>query len=331
MNNYSNGESGITGSLISIGVACVMLCLGLVIGALRIKAAAFTSVTILTAVGMFVLSVTFGLFDDRAYNKVEAYSEGMAAYEVGNILVRRWGFIDESRSEIIPPLYTKVLSFSDGLVAVRTDKWGFIDKNGVVVVPFIYDSLGSFSEGLATVMLVKENVEKWGFINISGDEVVEIKYESVRPFSEGLAAVSYNGKWGYIDYQGSVIISLDYDRALSFSNGYAAVGYRRTTRVGNWRFNNGQIDKTGRVIVPLDYHSFAELEDNLIRVTQIRQRSGSRNDNLTDMLYGVYNRTRGEEIIPCTYRNLSIIDGRIRALTRNGDYHYYDKSGNRVE
>jgi len=164
-------------------------------------------------------------------------------------------------------------------------------------------------------------------VDKNGNEIISLKYDTAASFSDGLARVSLSEKCGFVDSSGNEAIPLIYDRAAPFSDGYASVGMRRTNPIGNWRFNNGIIDKNGMIIVPLDYSRIDNFDENLLRVTKRRQ---MRNSKATDVLYGVFDRTSGAEVIPCTYSQLSIVEGLIRAITLDGAEYIFDKFGNRI-
>jgi hypothetical protein len=54
----------------------------------------------------------------------------------------------------------------------NNEKWGFIDMSGKEVVPPKYDKIGMFgANGHPEWMRICDN-EKWGFIDMSGKEVV---------------------------------------------------------------------------------------------------------------------------------------------------------------
>jgi hypothetical protein len=93
----------------------------------------------------------------------------------------KWGLIDKTGKEIVPPKYDNAGGFKEGLAKVKLNgKWGFIDKTGKVIVPPKYDDAWSFSEGLAKVKLNG----KWGFIDKTGKEIVIVfppKYDFVTP------------------------------------------------------------------------------------------------------------------------------------------------------
>ena len=133
---------------------------------------------------------------------VWAFSEGYAAVQLND----KWGFIDNTGREVIPPKYDNVWSFIEGFAAVKlNDKWGFIDKTGREVIPSKYDWVGDFIEGLARVQLN----DKWGFVDKNGREVIPPKYDTVWNFSEGAARVQLNDKWGFVDKNGREVIPIE--------------------------------------------------------------------------------------------------------------------------
>jgi hypothetical protein len=112
----------------------------------------------------------------------------------------KWGYIDESGTEITEAKYNFAEEFREGLAKVEmNNKWGFIDKTGKEVIPCNFDMAGQFSEGYASV---KVN-NKWGYIDKSGKIKIPCTYDDTKDFSEGLAVV-----WTSADEQWSVIDSL---------------------------------------------------------------------------------------------------------------------------
>lgn len=74
-------------------------------------------------------------------------------------------------------------------------KMGYIDTTGKTVVPPIYSLVHGFSEGLASVAIEdrKGNL-KWGYIDTTGKEVIPLIYDDASDFSGGQAVVVKNGK-----------------------------------------------------------------------------------------------------------------------------------------
>jgi len=249
-----------------------------------------------------------GIFEISLENKtiesgVQENVEGLTAVKSSSVINRKWGFIDEAGKKVIPYIYSEVLSFSEGLAAVKKGKWGFIDKHGNEVIPFKYNATGSFSEGLAAVNMGNKDFGKWGFIDKSGNVIISLEYDDVKPFSNGYARVScitetktdrrgdiyYNIKWGLIDRHGNLIVPCIYGSIDAFNGNLAIVGSYNRHR---WENGQGTISK--------------------------------------DRKQGVIDIRSGKEVIPSVHYNIVINEGFIELSTSNGERQYFDKSGNRI-
>lgn len=105
-------------------------------------------------------------------------------------------------------------SSEDGL------KYFIIDRTGEIVIDATkYSRVLPFSEGLAAV----RSDRGWGFIDKRGQEIIRPQFAEVSSFSEGLAPVQVNGSWGFIDRQGQMVIAPQYSHASLFSEGIAVV------------------------------------------------------------------------------------------------------------
>ena len=156
----------------------------------------------------------------------------------------------------------------------RRGKAGFIDANGKVVIRPKFEpdwwAREDFVEGLAPAQKKHFN---WGFINESGEWIVQPQYYSVDPFSEGLAAVtSFNQHTSYqmafvvsyIDRNGVEVIKLPptVGDAGEFSEGLAFVREKGRTSAGRVGF----IDRSGEVVIPLQFAEAGEFHESLARV-----------------------------------------------------------------
>ena len=135
-----------------------------------------------------------------------------------------WGYIDKSGNTAIPCVYLSANDFKGGISLVGMgDGSGnaYIDKTGKVIAKHAdYLSVLSFSEGLAAV---REVDGKWGFIDSTGRIAIACEYEAVgeQGFSSGLAAVKLDNKWGFIDTAGDIAIPCEYDILFEFVDGFA--------------------------------------------------------------------------------------------------------------
>ena len=130
---------------------------------------------------------------DPNVSTVGEFSEGLTLFRRRGEW--KYGFIDRSGSEIIPPKYSDVQPFFEGVAAVaisdrlllmfETGTWGYIDKKGNWLVEPQYDHASRIREGHAVVR--KDN--RVYVINTAGEVKFEFKYHRIGLYHEGLARV----------------------------------------------------------------------------------------------------------------------------------------------
>lgn len=131
------------------------------------------------------------------------------------------------------------------------DLYGYVDDDGKELIAARYADAYPFHDGVAWVRLPA--AVDWELIDEAGRTLLDAsqRVREVGPFGEDLAwVVCTDGDDGYvaIDRDGTVVIPGDgYDEARMFDRGLAVV--RRGRR---W----GVIDRTGQVVVPLEYDGF---------------------------------------------------------------------------
>lgn len=174
------------------------------------------------------------------YDWVGDFFEGLAIVEKDY----RFGFIDETGSEIIPVQYTQALNFHEGLANVVLGVHsGFIDKKGNVVIPFTHgNAFYSFKDGIVPVG--DYDSCKWGIIDKENKVVVPFIYEMIYPLGDIFSAELDNGKSGCIDRTGKEVIPFIYDWIQDWNKGIICVGIQ-----GKYGF----IDHTGKEFLPLQY------------------------------------------------------------------------------
>lgn len=270
-----------------------------------------------------------------SYDEVSPIEGGYLKYQDG-----KWGLCDPMGNAITPAIYTGISDIiypmvSDGMVAVAQEingeeLWGFVDTNGNVVVQPQYVEVGDFSDGLAMVSKrgpdIVENNElmgpitrqtyKYGFIDKAGKEVIPLIYDSVSytdvhsgdsflgfmtrryGFSEGLVSVEKDGKWGVIDTSGNTVIPFTdkYGSIGSFHDGLACVSVYDKY----WIPKYGYIDKTGKLIIPVNYDLAEDFSDGYAQVGISQSQYGNR-------LHGVID-TKGNVVVPIQYPNMGQIN-----------------------
>ncbi len=139
-----------------------------------------------------------------------------------------YGFKNVRGEIVIPAKFKYAYKFNKyGIAAVQTDNnWQYINTRGrVLLQPFIFDNGPDyFQEGLARC--VNKN-NKVGFFTERGIIVIKPKYDFATPFSEGFSSVCIGCK------------NVPVFRGSEY----------HVVRGGKW----GIIDKTGKILVKLDY------------------------------------------------------------------------------
>lgn len=202
-----------------------------------------------------------------------AYHDQLSLVRVGESVLAKEGFIDQSGKTVIPCRFWNVTSFSGGMAVLRAGgKQGFINRQGEIAIKPEYDFVCWFSDGLA---LVGRN-KQYGFVDPKGTLVLPLQYSSASSFNEGLAFVAravpsiYEGvlvpagQMIIIDKTGKAVSSSTFDAAQGFSEGLAWV------RKGNkW----GVVDKTGKIVIPPRYDGAFNFKEGTAAV-QINKRWG---------------------------------------------------------
>ena len=117
----------------------------------------------------------FGLFDVRRkrivvqtrYDFVGRVDQGLISVVSGGM----HGYIDRSGKEVIPPRFSELGAFADGLAAAQADanREGYIDTSGAWVIQPIFARAGSFQHGLAVAQ--REFTGPYVYIDRTGKTV----------------------------------------------------------------------------------------------------------------------------------------------------------------
>ena len=169
--------------------------------------------------------------------------------------------------------------FHDGLAPLKYFKYGYVNKNGDIIVPFKYDRAGDFHDGLASV-----------------------SYEDIYL---GNMYEEWKRKAGYINTSGREVIPLKYEEAWDFKSDHAMVAID---------FKYGVIDRTGNLIVPMEYQFLDYTSVGLIKAKKNNR-------------FGYLDERTGRPVIPFQYeRVLNFRDGLV-AVKSNGKWGFLDNKG----
>jgi hypothetical protein len=224
----------------------------------------------------------------------------------------KFGLVDISEREIVPPKYDEVFPFEKGRAWVKLNgKYGMIDKNGKEIIPIKYDAAVVSDDGIIWVKID----DKWGIMDTSGKEISPpvYDYEAVTPFTNGVAWILKNNKWGLVDGSGKTVIPPKFDGACPFVGEFSAVMIEN-----KW----GLIDKTGKEIIPyvIENTPCDDLED-LLREGLIAVK--------TDGKFGFVDKN-GKVVIPPRYEKVMPFIRGISAVKRDGKWGFADKTGKEI-
>lgn len=151
----------------------------------------------------------YGLIDsseriivDPKYEELRPFSDNLAAFKT----------IAEYKYERISPSRWKKIPLGEGA------KWGFINKSGKEVIPPKYDMVHSFSAGHASFNLGGTVVVMNPIIPSNTPPEMEWIYDDIPPIK-----MFCGGKWGIINDQGYPVIPAEYDWISEFIHGKVAI------------------------------------------------------------------------------------------------------------
>lgn len=165
------------------------------------------------------------------YTSVSEFSEGLAAvqFKMGN---NSWGYINPQGHVVIPAKYNSAQGFSKHGLAIVTIyqngliKYGVIDRTGKEIVPPNYDDARIVGNNLIALNTGKNSsiydylgggsTGKWGIMDNKGKWLVKQEGADIGFFSNGYASINVGGKyegylikggkWGLVDSTGTVIL-----------------------------------------------------------------------------------------------------------------------------
>jgi WG containing repeat len=222
------------------------------------------------------------------FSRAGRFAEGMAPVEINGA----WGFIDRAGTIVIEPRFEWAFPFGEGRALVSMQgKWGFINSAGEMVIEPQFDEAGGFSEGLARVRVYAADVKKYksGFIDRQGKWAIDPTFDGAQDFQEGLAEVCKDipdpryrvvSDCFYIDHGGRTVLAPQYSTDRS--------GFYEGLSVVTETYSYGYINKTGKLVVPLDFQNAEEFREGLALVS-------------VDYVWGFIDR-KGRQVIPLKFK-----------------------------
>ncbi len=233
----------------------------------------------------FVIDLSGVVINGVKYDAVYDYFDEAGFKKV--TLNGKYGLIDKSGKQFIPPKYDYIYDFDDGFVKTKMytgfilefSIYGLIDKKGREIVKPKYTDIGPFKDGFAIVGAAIDNwyYYRYGLIDKNGKEIIAPnKYDHFYDFVDNYAMVSVGGYWdhpfdnaehyigekyGLVSKDGKEIIIPKYDKLELPNGGIVAVEFNgvplkiditRRSINGNIYDNVYQYNSNGLAVVMKD-------------------------------------------------------------------------------
>jgi hypothetical protein len=224
--------------------------------------------------------VTGKIIVDPQYKNANAFHEGLAAVDLSespNLTDYNWGYIDKTGNTVIAPAFSWAGDFSEGVARVQSNgeykHKGVIDTTGQWL--FSTESMavypnGDFKDGFAPARighefgLVDKNGNTLKTVPGSDDPHMATDYSPIGAdaFQEGLYPLfditipnPEDGFFaqGFIDSNGNFAVpaQTEWKAAQGFSDGLCCVFTGESYNSMDHKY--GYIDKTGEVVIPIQY------------------------------------------------------------------------------
>lgn len=223
----------------------------------------------------------------------------------------KFALYDTQGTELIPPMYDQVASFSSGLALVRTGDWRFpgyldnvryryIDQTGEIIIdPKSAKYASSFKEERA---IVDEMV-----IDVTGKTILNLGRNRARRYSDGLLLVTNSRQprhSSYYDRDGTLVLEVQW-QAGDFSEGLAPFSIFETSlprdENGQLPIRAGFMNGKGEEVIPAEFTSAEAFQDGLAKVT-FPSVPPDENAQMGETLFGYIDRN-GKVVIPPIYND----------------------------
>lgn len=126
-------------------------------------------------------------------------------------------------------------------------KWGFKDKSGKIVIPPKYTRVSNFANGICAVTETARATPnqivqtKWKILNSKGEQVLSEEFDKVTNRKNSPIFVENNNKTGVIDKNGKYILSVSFENVRKLGNGF----YKLSSK----ELGNAVVNSKGLVVI----------------------------------------------------------------------------------
>lgn len=241
----------------------------------------------------------------------------------------KWGYLDESGAE----LAENEITLSNGMKMGQIfGFWGVSNEKGEVIIPYRFNEMGVYNNDRFSFK--EDSLDIVVYFNEKGTEINELEID----FNEYLIKAKRRGKWGLFSKKRINILPYEFDEINDYLDGKILIKQKR--------FSNtyvGIFDKTGKVIIPLDYTNISDFKNGIYYVEKngicgrVAENGEVLIENEVKLSNGLYKGEKfgkqgvrtvnGEVMIPYYYDNISdFVDG-ITRVEKDSKHNYIDENG----
>lgn len=149
--------------------------------------------------------------------------------------------------------------FCESLLKVyRNRKWGFVDDNGTTIIPFNYDMVDDFLKDRSIVKIY----DKFGCINKKNEMIIPCIYDELKITKADKIIARKNKKYGMLDLDGIEIVNFDNDQIWEYQD---YIYFHKSPEYGIINKHNKKviINKNSNDEIIINYiHSFHSLDED---------------------------------------------------------------------
>lgn len=120
----------------------------------------------------------------------------------------KYGMIDSTGKDVLPPIFDGLLRYDNGLYRFRlNDLYGIINREGAIILDNQYSGIGIFDDGLALITInqavpnEQEDRKTYGLVNMSGEIILKPNYDLIGRKTNGYNVLLKHGQWSFFNSQ----------------------------------------------------------------------------------------------------------------------------------
>ena len=242
----------------------------------------------------------------------------------------KYGMIDTTGKDVLPPIFDSLMRYDNGLYRFRlNDLYGIINREGTIILDNQYSGIGKFDEGIALITLnqavpnEQEDRKTFGLVNMSGKIILMPDFDLIGRKTNGYNVLLKHGQWSFFDSQthketlvnNVVFLGFCHDGRFLINVGGEFIPRRMKRPSGGiWGF----VDENAEIVITPQYenaNSFSE-EKALVK---------------SNGKWGAID-INGNVVIPFEYTDIysNYENGQCKLIS-GGDIHVFDNDGKEIE